>query len=215
MGSCPPRIKVLIELANLLEGQQLPDIAEVLFSVGEGEDLWASAAQVAAGLPQAFQDYVGPVGFNTRPTFVRRWDSVYRAWRTLMAVTAAARGKADLGTAFGPQMVWLQQNANGGLEVQFAPEIHALIGVDARRVAQCVQCGKFMWMQRLRLRPRCSNACRQADWRIRNPEKYRTIQIENERRRAQKEHRAQLTRRRRTSNRQIRSRSLLNGKKRR
>jgi hypothetical protein len=188
MVACPPWIKALIELANLLGGQQLPHIGDVLLQhVGEGGDPWASAAQVATGLPRAFHDYVGPIGSDTRPAFVPRWDSVYRAWQTLVAVTTVSRGKADLGRAFGPQAVWLQQDAKGGLEIHLAPEIRALSGVEARRVAQCVQCGKFIWMERLRPRPLCSNACRQADWRIRNPEKYRAIQIENERRRSAKE----------------------------
>ncbi len=186
MGRCPPHIETLIELANLPGRQDPPDLGELFVAEHGDQDMWTAAEQAIAGEPRAFREYVGPVRFETRQTFVTRWDNVSRARRTLAAIIATSIGPVDV-FEIARRMAELRRDTNGKLEVTVAEDVQALVGLPASRVARCRRCEKFLWMSRLRRQPLCSDACRQANWRARNPETYRRIQIENERRRALRE----------------------------
>ncbi len=186
MGKCPPHIHAFIELANLTGKQDPPDLGELFVAEHGDQDMWTAAEQAIAGEPRAFREYVGPVRFETRQTFVTRWDNVLRARRTLAAIIATSIGPVDV-FEIARRMAELRRDTNGKLEVTVAEDVQALAGLPASRLARCRQCEKFLWMSRLRAQPLCSDACRQANWRTRNPEQYQRIQIENERRRARKE----------------------------
>lgn len=187
MGKCPPCLQALIALANLTGRKELVDLGDLWFTLDASQDMWAAAEQAIVGLPREFQDYIGPVRFETRQTFVPRWDRVYRARQTLAAIINTAAGPVGLSEAVGARVAELKRNASGELEVTLAAEMQGLAGLPANRLAHCRQCGKFLWMARLRLEPLCSSACRQAKWREENPKKYQQSQIEYERKRAQRE----------------------------
>src|SRR5262245_50751031 len=104
MGKCPPPIERLIALANLTGGHDLVDLGKLWLELPPTQDVWSAAAQVAACLPHEFRAFIGPVGFETRQTFVPRWDGVYRATRTLAAIINTAKQSVDVGAAVRPQV---------------------------------------------------------------------------------------------------------------
>jgi hypothetical protein len=187
MGQCPSHIQTLITLANLTGKHDLIDLGELWLNLDPTQDTWAAAEQVVAGLPPEFRDYIGPVRFETRQTFVPLWDGVYRARRTLAGIIDTSNGPVGLSAAVRPQVAELRRDGTGKLKLSLSADMEALAGLPATRLARCRQCEKFLWMSRVRPQPLCSDACRQAKWREDNPEKYREAQIENERKRAERE----------------------------
>jgi hypothetical protein len=185
-GKCPIQVQELIDLANLTGGQEIQSLGDIWLGPWGAEGTpWSVAERASRDLPNELQAYIGPVRVDTRQVFVPRWDNVDRASRILTAVIKTAAGPVDVSKV-GTQVAEMKRTANGVLEIVPSRDAHYLVGFSVSRLARCQQCRRFLWMARLRAEPFCSNRCRQTNWRTRNPEKYRQLQIESERRRAAK-----------------------------
>jgi hypothetical protein len=192
MGQAPSIVQRLINLANLADGQDVVELPGLWLRLSEGADMWLEATKVAARFPKPLRDHIGPITSDTTQQFVSKWDEVFKAEQILLAMINTANGPMGVSEVWGVHAE-LTRETNGALKVSLTSDLQALAGVSAARIARCVQCRKFLWMSRLRAEPFCSPspACRQARWRERNPEMYQKAQAENERKRAERERRAQ------------------------
>ena len=169
----------------MAEGRQIDSLGDMWLRPESSGEEFSVAEQASHALPREVREYIGPVTFETRSVVVPRWESVHQAIGVLTAIIETSSGPVD-ASRIGSGIAQLRRSANGHLEVALS-EGAALTGFPVSRLARCRQCQRFLWMVRLRQEPLCSNGCRQAHWRGRNPERYRQIQIESERRRAVKE----------------------------
>ena len=170
----------------MAEGRQIDSLGDIWLRPENSGDPFLVAEQASHALPREVREYIGPVTSETGSVFVPRWESVHQAIRVLTAIIETSSGPVD-ASRIGLGIVQLRRSSSGHLEVALSEEAAALTGLPVSRLARCRQCQRFLWMVRLRQEPLCSNGCRQANWRARNPERYRQIQIESERRRAVKE----------------------------
>ena len=148
------------------------------------DDVIASAERYLAGLPEGLRNYVGTP--RRRRTFIDRWHFIWSARQILGAVIkTTTEHHVDLNEA----LVQMERDEKGRLRILPGRLFKALDGIDGSRIAQCRWCGRFLWMERKRPDPICSNRCRQAEWRKHHPERSLKIRLKNEEERARKEYR--------------------------
>lgn len=186
---CPRDVQALIGLVNALPSPTLalkspgellpnPDAVDV---AGEMRAIWQ---REIASLPVKIRRFIGPITVTTHTEAMERYAFLRDAQGALTALA-----ERDIDAVARVTSVVAAVVANH-LEFDFDPIVKILTGVDVRRIARCVECGRFLWLRRLRPDPVCSNRCRQTRWRERNPERWALIQNEHDARRAKKKSRS-------------------------